>query len=101
MARFDSEQADQFVRALRGALSDSDAADFAGIAMTDVRRWERRHRDFRERVRRTKAERALADATRVRTAARDDWRASLALMQLDAAERELQRLRDLTTDARA
>ena len=84
MARFDSEQADEFVKALQAALTDEDAASFAGIAIADVRRWERRHRPFRERVRRIKAERTLADAGRVRLAARTDWRASLALMQLDA-----------------
>ena len=96
--RFDTDQADEYVTALRAALTDEDAADYAGVALIDIRTWERRHRPFRDRIRRTKAERALVDAGRVRQAAREDWRASLALAQLAAGARDLARLRDLTTD---
>ena len=51
-------------------------------------------------VRRAKADVALLNAGRVRTAARDDWRAALALAERAEQQRELERLRRLTTDAR-
>ena len=97
--RFDQAKADRFLQALRAALGEVDAAEHAGLDAGTIRRWRRRRPAFDAQVRQTKADVALLDAGRVRQASRDDWRASLALAQLAAGERELERLRELTTDA--
>jgi hypothetical protein len=97
--RFDRQQADAFTTALKAALSDHDAAAYAGVDLATVRSWRRR-RQFDADVTKAKAEIALLHAGRVHQAARTDWRASLLLSQIMAADRELARLRELTTDAR-
>lgn len=98
--RFEQSRADVFLTALRAALSDVDAAAHAGISPETLTRWLRRE-DFSAAVRRVKAEIAVLNAGRVRQAARDDWRAALALAERAEQQRELERLRSLTTDARS
>jgi hypothetical protein len=98
--RFDDAIAERFVTALRAALSDEDAAVHAGADIDSIERWRRTRRRFDSDVRRAKAEIALLNAGRVRQAARDDWRAALALAERAEQERALERLRRLTTDAR-
>ena len=97
--RFDQEKADRFLKALRASLTEGDAAEYAALDVGTTRRWRRRRPAFDAQVRQTKADVALLDAGRVRQASREDWRASLVLAQLAAGERELERLRELTTDA--
>jgi hypothetical protein len=96
--RFDQSSADVYLTALRAALTAADAAAYAGLDVATVEHW--RHRSgFDDAVRRVQAEVALLDAGRVRQAAREDWRASLTLARQASQERELDRLRHLTTDA--
>jgi hypothetical protein len=98
--RFDQSSADAFIQALRASLTAADAAAYAGIDVETVEQWRHR-RSFDAEVRRVQAEVALLDAGRVRQAAREDWRASLMLARQASQERELERLRRLTTDARS
>lgn len=99
--RFDESTAERFVTALRAALSDDDAAVHAGVDLDQIEAWRRARRRFDAEVRRAKADVALLNAGRVRQAARDDWRAALALAERAEQQRELERLRRLTTDARS
>lgn len=99
MRRFDAYVAEQFVTALRAALDDDDAAVHAGVDLDLIEHWRRKHPRFDIDVRRAKADVALLNAGRVRQAARDDWRAALALVERAAQDRELERLQRLTTDA--
>jgi hypothetical protein len=96
--RFDKAIAEQFVTALRAALVDDDAALHAGVEPEQIERWRRSRPSFDDDVRRAKADVALLNAGRVRQAARDDWRAALALAERAEQQRELERLRRLTTD---
>ena len=98
--RFDATVAEQYITALRAALSDDDAAVHAGVDLEQIDRWRRSRRRFDLEVRKAKADVALLNAGRVRQAARDDWRAALALATRGEQDRELERLRALTTDAR-
>jgi hypothetical protein len=100
MRRFDEQIASMFVTALRAALSDDDAAVHAGVDLDTIEQWRERRRRFDDEVRKAKADVALLNAGRVRTAAREDWRAALALAERAEQDRELERLRRLTTDAR-
>ena len=99
-ARFSEEIAEEFIGALRAALSDEDAAGHIGVDAAQIERWRARHRQFDAQVRRAKADAGLLNAGRVRQAAREDWRAALALAERSEQQRELERLRRLTTDAR-
>jgi hypothetical protein len=96
--RFDKAIAEQFVTALRAALADDDAAVHAGVELEQIERWREARRSFDDDVRRAKADVALLNAGRVRQAAREDWRAALALADRAEQQRELERLRRLTTD---
>lgn len=98
--KFDETIASRFVDALRAALSDDDAAAHVDVDLDVIERWRRTHRRFDEDIRRAKADVALLNAGRVRLAARTDWRAALALAERAEQQRELDRLRALTTDAR-
>jgi hypothetical protein len=97
---FDEAIAGEFLTALRAALTDDDAAVHAGVDVETIERWRADRLSFDADVRRAKADVALLNAGRVRAAAREDWRAALALAERAAQDRELERLRGLTTDAR-
>lgn len=99
--RFDQATGEQYIAALRAALSDDDAAVHAGVTLEEIDRWRRTHKRFAGDVRKAKADVALLNAGRVRQAARDDWRAALALATRGEQDRELERLRALTTDGRS
>ena len=99
MKRFDGAIGERFVTALRAALSDDDAAVHAGVDLDVIEHWRASRHSFDDDVRRAKADIALLNGGRVRTAAREDWRAALALAERAEQQRELERLRRLTTDA--
>jgi hypothetical protein len=100
--------ADAYLTAIRAAANDSEAAAFAGVTEATIRVWRRRRPEFAAKADKVKADAAVVNMSRVRTAAvgtpgpdgdPPNWRASLILAQRFSQDHELARLRELTTDA--
>jgi hypothetical protein len=96
--RYNQRQADVYLTAIKAGATDDEAIAFAELDRDTLRAWRDRRPSFAAQVDKAKAEVGMVAIGQVRKAARDNWRASLIVAERISADRELQRLRDLTTD---
>jgi hypothetical protein len=101
--RFDKGASEQFLVAVRAGARDEAAADHAGVPIETVREWllgtTAQTAAFKKAVDKARADLELLAIGVVRREVVDDKSAAMWMAERVAADRELDRLRRLTTDA--
>jgi cytidylate kinase len=98
--RFNKHTADVVITALSAGVTLREAAAHAGLTLEDAQRWMERHPIFAERVTGTQASIKVLAVGKVRMAMSEDWKAAAYFLDRQETIAELERMRELTTDAR-